>query len=71
MSRLLYEVIMMSLHVEASSGDKTSSEEKDIILLWQHKKAKCLNLLYRKYCNLKKAPRFLRHPVHNSIYVKI
>ena len=52
----------MSLPVEASSGDKTSSEEKDIILLWQHKKAKCLNLLYRKYCNLKKSSTFFEAP---------
>ena len=33
MSWLLYDVIMMSLHVEAPSGDQTSSEERDITLL--------------------------------------
>ena len=54
MSWLLYDVIMMSLSVEAPSGDKTSSEEKDITLLYQM----VFNVLYKNYCNLKKRSTF-------------
>ena len=36
----LYDVIMMSLCVEASSGDETSLEKSDIILLQPHKNQK-------------------------------